>query len=132
MRGKHHIVTATDTFFAHPVFHRLANQTALRMPEDQPRTGDLLNGKQVELLAKNAVIASLNLFQPLEVRIQILRVEERRPVNTLQLLVLLVAQPVSSGDRGHLERLDPPRRRHMRAAAEVYKPSVAIQRNLLT
>src|SRR3954451_14664200 len=59
MWGKHHIVTATDTLFAHPVFHGLADQAALRMPEDQARAGDLLNGEEVELLAENAMIARL-------------------------------------------------------------------------
>ena len=71
MRGKHHIVTATDTFFAHPVFHRLADQAALGMPEDEARTGDLLDGKQIELLAEDAMVASLDLFKALEVRLQI-------------------------------------------------------------
>src|SRR5260370_37768792 len=121
MRGKHHIVTTTDTFFAHPVFHRLANQSALWMPEDQPGTSYLLDRKQLELLAQHAMIASLDLFQALEVRVQILRVEERCPVDPLQLVVLLIAQPVASCDRYHLERLDSPSRRYMQAAPEVYK-----------
>src|SRR5713226_40326 len=101
------------------------------MPEDQPRTGHFLNRKQIELLAQHAMIASLDLFQALEVRVQILCVEERRAIDSLQLLVLLIAQPVGSSDRRHLKRLDPSCRRHVRAAAKIYKPSIAIQRNLL-
>src|SRR5258708_25236159 len=101
------------------------------MPEDQPRTGDLLDRKQVELLAEYAMVASLDLFQALEVSLQVFRVEERRPIDPLQLLVLLIPQPIGSGDRRHLERFDPAGRRHMRAAAEVYKSAAAIERNLL-
>ena len=79
VRRKHHIVTAPDTFFAHPVFHRLANQPALGMPEDQPRARDLLDREQVELLAQHAMVARLDLFQPLEVRVQILREKNAVP-----------------------------------------------------
>ena len=107
---KHQTVTATDTFFAHPVFHRLADQPALGMPEDQPRARDLLYRKQVQLFAQHAMVARLDLFQPLEVRIQVLRVEKRRPIDPLQLLVMLVAQPVRARDRCNLVRLHPSRR----------------------
>jgi hypothetical protein len=39
------------------------------MPEDEPRTGDLLDRKQIKLFAQHAMIARLDLFQPLEVRV---------------------------------------------------------------
>ncbi len=102
---------------------------ALRMPEDQSRTGNLLNRKQVELLAENAMIALRRLFQPGEVLFHILVGEEGRAVDTLQLRVLLVAQPVGACQAEHLERLDSTGRRHMGAAAEVHELSVAVKRN---
>src|SRR5277367_3206944 len=126
MRGKHHIVTATDTFFPHPVFHRLPDQPTLGMPEDQPRTSDLLDRKQIKLFSQRTMITSLDLLQPLEVRIQILRIKKRSPIDSLQLLVLLIPQPVSPGDRHHLERLYPSSRRHMRPSAKIHKPAIAI------
>src|SRR6266851_75861 len=132
VRRINHLVTATDTFFAHPIFHGLTDQPALRMPEDQPRARDLLNRKQVELLAQHTMVARLDLLQPLEVSIQILRIEERRPIDSLQLLVLLIAQPVSPGNAHHLERLHPPGRRNMRPPAEVGEVAIPVQRDLLT
>src|SRR6185437_15339055 len=63
MRSEDHIVTATDTFFAHPVFHQLADKAALRMPEDEAGSGDILNGEEVELFAEHAMVATLRLFQ---------------------------------------------------------------------
>jgi hypothetical protein len=43
VRGEDHIVTTADTFFAHPVFHGLAHEAALGMPEDEARARDFLN-----------------------------------------------------------------------------------------
>ncbi len=131
VRREDHIVAAADAFVAHPVFHRLADQAALGMPEDQARARDLLDGEQVELLAQHAMIARLDLFQPLEVRVEILRVEEGGAIDALQLLVLLIAQPVRAGDGRHLERLHAAGRRHMRPAAEVGEVAVLVQRNLV-
>ena len=54
-----------------------------------------------------------------EVLVQFLLGEERRAVDALQLLVVLVALPVGAGDREQLERLDLRGVRHVRAAAEI-------------
>ncbi len=72
------------------------------MPEDQTRARHLLDRKQIELLAQHAMVPRLDLFQPLEVRLQILVIEERRPVDPLQLLILLIAQPVRARNRRNL------------------------------
>ena len=63
------VVAAADALVAHPVFHRLADQAALGMPEDQARAGDLLDAEQVKLFAQHTVVARLDLFQVLEVRV---------------------------------------------------------------
>ena len=127
----HEVVAAPDALFAHPVFHDLADEPALRVPEDEARTCDLLNREQVELLAQHAMVAGLDLFQTREVRLQVLVVEEGGSVDALKLLVLLIAEPVGSSDRHDLERLDPARGRHVRTAAEISKAAVAVERNLL-
>ena len=72
---------------------------ALGMPEDQPRAGHLLDAEQIKLLAQHAMVALRRLFQPREVRVQILLREKRRPIDALQLRILLIAQPVSAGKR---------------------------------
>ncbi len=57
-------------------------------------------------LPRDAVIAGLDLFELLEVRVEILRVEEGCPVDALQLLIVLVTEPVGTRDRRYLESLD--------------------------
>src|SRR5579863_1486678 len=53
-----------------------------------------------------------------------------RPVNALQLLVLLIAQPVRTGNVEQLERLDLSGRRNVRAAAKIGELAGAIDGNL--
>ena len=44
----------------------------LRMPENQARSGEFLDGEQVKLLAQHAMVARLDLFQVFEVRVELL------------------------------------------------------------
>ncbi len=66
------IVTATDTFFAHPVFHDLADNAALGMPEDEARPGNVLDGEEVKLLAKEAMVAARGFFETSEMFVHLL------------------------------------------------------------
>src|SRR5262249_30987090 len=115
-----------QVLIAHPVFHLLAHEAALGMPEDQPRPGKLLDAEQVELLAEQAVVALPGFFDGVQVLFQVLLVEERGAVDALELRILLVAQPVSAGDAQELEGLDAPGGGHMRAAAEIDEPAIAV------
>ena len=130
VRSEDHIVTATDTFFAHPVFHQLANDAALGMPEDKARSGDVLNGEQVELLAQHAMVATLRFFQARKMLLHLFLGEKGGAVNALQLRIFLIAQPVGSGNAHHLEGLDAAGGRHMRATAKVDKRAIAIERDV--
>src|SRR5262249_61715163 len=58
--------------------------------------------------------------------VQVVLVEERGAVGALELRILLVAQPVSAGDAQELEGLDAPGGGHMRAAAEIDEPAIAV------
>jgi hypothetical protein len=131
VRGEDHIVTAADTFFAHPVFHGLADEAALGVPEDEAGAGDFLDGEEVELLAEDAVVAGLDLFEFLEVGFEVLGVEEGGAVDALELLVVLVAEPVGAGDGGDLEGLDAAGGGDVRAAAEVGEVAVAVEGDLV-
>ena len=66
-----------------------------------------------------------------KVLFELLGAEERRAVEPLQLLVVLVAEPVRSGQRRQLECLDARRGRHMRTAAEVGEAAVLVQRDFV-
>ncbi len=100
------------------------------MPENQPRPRQFLDGKQIELLPDHAMVALLGLFLLVEKIVEVFLREKRRPVNALQLRVLLIAQPVSAGNVQQLECLDLPGRRDVRAAAEIQKLARLVDRNL--
>jgi hypothetical protein len=82
------------------------------------------------LLAQHAVVAFLGLLDVLQVIVKVLLGEERRSVDTLQLRILLISQPVRARDVEQLEGLDFPGRRNMRPAAEVGELAGAVNRNL--
>src|SRR5437879_6483222 len=130
MRRVDQRVAALQVLLAHPVFHLFANDSALGMPENQSRPGQLLNRKQIELLTQHAMVALLRLFYLLQVSVQIFFGKKRSPVNALELLVLFIPQPVSARDVEQLERLNLARRRDVRPAAEIDKLAGAIDRNL--
>ena len=120
-------VAAADALVAHPVFHGLADEAALGVPEDEAGAGDFLNAKEVELFAEDAVVAGLDLFKVLEVGVEIFLVEEGGSVDALELLVLLVAEPVGAGDGRDLEGLDAGGGGNVRAAAEVGELAVLVE-----
>src|SRR5579863_921674 len=123
-------ISTLDVLGAHPVFHLFADDSALGMPEDQPRPSQFLDGKQIELLSQYTVVALLGFFLFVQEVIEIFLREKRSPVDALQLRILLVTQPISTGYTQQLERLDFAGRRQMRTAAEVGELAGAIDRNL--
>ena len=131
VRGEDHLVAAADALIAHPVFHGLADEAALGMPEDEAGAGDFLDAEEVELLAEDAVVAGLDFFEVLEVGVEIFGVEEGGAVDALELLVVLVAEPVGAGDGRDLEGLDAAGGGHVRAAAEVGEVAVLVERDFV-
>src|SRR5208283_2035325 len=130
MRRVYQRIAALEVLGAHPVFHLFADDAALGMPEDQPWTGEFLDGKQIELLPEQAMIALLGFFLLVQKIIEILLGEKRSPVNALQLRVFLVAQPIRAGDAQQLKGFDLPRRRQMGSTAEVGELAGAIDGDL--
>ena len=76
------------------------------MPEDQARSGEFLNRKQVELFAEHAMVALLRFFDAGEVGVEIFLGEEGSAIDALQLRILFVSQPVGAGDVEQLEGFD--------------------------
>src|ERR1700722_17677920 len=112
-------VAPLQILLPHPVLDDHANAPTLGMKENQPRTSELLNAEQVELLPQLAMVALLCLFEPSEILVKLFLVKKSRAINALKLRVLFVALPISSGDREQLERLQLFGRRHMWTTAEV-------------
>ena len=98
MRRVDELVAAAEALVAHPVFHHLADDGALGMPEDEACAGQLLNAVEVELLAQDAMVAPRGFFQAGEVGFKIFLREKCRAVDALELRILLVAEPVGAGE----------------------------------
>ena len=122
-------VATLQVLVPHPVFHGLADDAALGVPENQPRARQLLYGKQVELLAQHAMVAFFGFLNFVEKFIELLARKKRRPINALQLRIFFVPQPVRPGDAQQLEGLDSPGGGDVRPAAEIQKFSGAIDGN---
>ena len=76
------------------------------------------------------MVVRARVLEPLEVRVEVVLREERRPVDPRQLRVLLVAAPVRTGETGQLEGLDRLGVLEMRAAAEVGEVALRVERDL--
>jgi len=76
------------------------------------------------------MVALLRLFHLLQMRVEIFLRKKTKSHKSLQLLVLLIAQPVRPGYVEQFERLDLSGRRNMRPAAEIGELAGAVNRNL--
>ena len=132
VRGIDKLIAAAEALVAHPVFHDLADHGAFGVPEDEAGASQLLNAEQVQLLAKNAVVALGRFLQAREVRVEILLREEGGTVDALELGILLVAEPVGAGQVGDLDSLDAAGRGHMRATAKVNELAIAVEADVRT
>ena len=99
VRSEDQRIAAADALIAHPVFHHLADDAALGVPEDKTGSGDLLNAEQVKLLAQQTMVALGRFFEAGEMRVQLLLREESCAINALQLGILLIPKPIRAGQR---------------------------------
>ena len=85
-----------------------------------------IEAKMTEL----AVITLLGFFEHVQVLRQILLRGPGRAIDALQHLVAVVTAPVGTGHLHQLEVPEPARARHMRAAAQVFELTFAVQRHV--
>ena len=124
-------VTGRALLRAHEVDERAEQLPALRVPE-HGADGFVLEVKEVHLLAELAMVAALGLFEAIEIGLQLLGIGPRRAVDALQHLVPRIAAPIGAGELHELEaRAEPPRRRQVRAAAQIDERALAVQRDRL-
>ena len=112
-------VAAAAQLLVKIILHRLADDRALRVPEDESSAVGVLNGEEVEFTPQTSVVAALGLLALFDPRVEFFLSGEGRAVDALHLRALRVAHPVSAGEREQLERLQTVRVRHVRAEAEV-------------
>ncbi len=128
-RRLHLEVAALRVLAPAEILERVEDRHSLRMPQRRPRRV-LVEVEEIELVPEPAVVALARLLQPLEVRVEILLVVERRPVNARELRLRRVAAPVRAGEAGELQRLDRFRVLQVRAAAEVGELPLRVQGNV--
>ncbi len=111
----------------HVALDLLVDEPALLVPEHHARRL-FLEVEEIELAPEAPVVAPLGLFQAVQIRLERLLVRPRGAVDTLEHLVARIAPPVGAGHLHELEGLEPARARHVRAAAQIDEPVLAIQR----
>jgi hypothetical protein len=131
VRRVDHLIAALEGLGAQPVLHDEPHAPALRVPEDEARAGELLDGEQAERGAQLAMIAFLGFLQHLEVLLELVLGGPGRAVDALEHRVLLVAAPVGAGHGQELEVADLLGARRMAAAAQVGEGRVRVVRELL-
>src|SRR4051812_9945781 len=99
MRRVDQRIAALKVLIAHPILDQLANDAALGVIENQPRTSEFLDAEQIQLLAELAMVALLRFLEFCQILVEVLLAEERRTVDTLELRILFVAFPVRSSNR---------------------------------
>ncbi len=96
--GDHVLVTTRQLLVDDPALQLAADGGAVGQPDRQSQASSRIEREELELLAQLLVVALLGLGQHLQVGLQVLLGRPGGAVDALQLLVLLVSQPV--GGRG--------------------------------
>ena len=123
-------VTGGTLALAHVVDEILEQSPALGMPEH--RAGRFfLEMEEVELRPQAAMVALFGFFEHGEVSVLVFLFGPGGAVDALQLLVLLIAAPVGSGNLHQLEDLELARRGDVWATAEIDEIALAVERDFL-
>ncbi len=104
----------------------------VRVPEHQPAARLVLDVEQVQRLAQLAVVALLGLLELLQVRVQVLLLEEGGAVDALQHGLVGVAAPVGTRGGKHLHVTDALGGVDVRSPAQVHETAHGINGDRLT
>ena len=127
MRRENLLVALLVEEFENEVLQTLADNRALRLPEDKPLPHSVHDCEQPHFLAEFAVVAELCLLHLSEVAFKLLFRRESRAVNALQLFVVFVAAVVRARHGEQFERLDALGIVNVRARAEVAEFAVFVE-----
>jgi hypothetical protein len=101
----------------------------LGMPENETRSHPRVGGIEIELLREMTMIAALRFLELKQMRVEIFLLPERRRVDALEHLPMLVAAPVGAGGVQQLEVFQVRRVRNVRASAQVDERTVGVGRD---
>ena len=126
VRGVDEVVAGIDVALAGVVLHGLADNAALGVEDRQAGAELVREGEQVQFRAELAVVAALGLGNALLVGLERVLGGPGGAVDALQLLVVLVAQPVGGRGTGQGKGVgDQLGVRQVRAAAQIAPDAVA-------
>ena len=115
---------------SHVSLDGLINTPASGMPEHH--AGSLFLGvEKIEFFGDLAMVTLLGLFNAGEIRLELFLVGPSSAVNALQLLIVSVAAPVSTGNLGQLECLQFTRAGDMGPATEIHPLTLLVDRDFL-
>ena len=129
VRGVHELVSVTENEPLLVFLDLVADYRSLRMPENQAGPDAWIGGIKIELLGEVAVIAARCFLELMQVRFEIFLLPERRGVDALEHLPVLVASPICSGSMEKLEILQVGRVRDVRPLAEIDEWPVRVRRD---
>ena len=115
---------------AEELLEAVAQGSALGEPEGKACAHSVGEGEEFHLLAQDAVVAFLGLFEEGKILIEHFLLGESHTIYTHELVALLVAAPVSAGEGGDLHRLDRGSVGDMRTTAEVGKRALSVCGNM--
>ena len=104
-------------------------RSALRQPQRQTLSNFLRKSKQLQLFPQFPMIPAFRLLKQFQIFCKIFLLRKRNPINTSQLLILLITAPVSPGNTHNLHCLDKPRIRNMSTTAQIRKSSMITKSN---
>ena len=114
----------------HVALDGLINTPTSGMPEHHAG-GLFLGVEKIEFFGDLAVVTLLGLFNAGEIRLELFLIGPGSAVNSLQLLVVGVAAPVSTRNLGQLECLQFTRAGDMGSSAEIHPLALLVDRDFL-
>src|SRR5205814_7196401 len=99
---------------------------SLLRPEDGARCVRMEH-HEVEMLRDDTMVALFGLLDAMQVRVEVVLLEERGPVDALQHLPPLIAAPIRAGGGQQLEVLEIGRVRYVRPATEIDERTVRVR-----
>mmetsp|Transcript_13418 Transcript_13418/g.29139 ORF Transcript_13418/g.29139 Transcript_13418/m.29139 type:complete len:376 (-) Transcript_13418:296-1423(-) len=115
------VVIVVNVFRLPKFFNVPAYDRPFGMPKYKTTTSIFLNGKQIKLLSKDAMVALLRLLHHLLVPLELAGILPGRGINALEHFAILVAPPIRTGHRLERNRLlrELSRRLDVRAGAKI-------------
>ena len=130
LRTTHFLVAMIAIHTPHVLLDSLPDRPSLGMPENHA-WGLFLKMEKIQLRADLAVIALFGFLEHVQIGILLILFGPGRPVNTLQHLVARIPAPIGAGNFHQLEHFQLAGRRHVRAATQVDKITLPVERYIL-